>query len=63
MRTNNVIKEALMKKAMRASRLKSKKATVEAGLELLISMDQQQAIRKWRGRLPWSGDLNAMRRD
>jgi len=63
MRTNIVIKEALMKKAMRASRLKSKKATVEAGLELLISMDQQQAIRKWRGRLPWSGDLNAMRRD
>jgi Uncharacterized protein conserved in bacteria (DUF2191). len=63
MRTNIVIKEALMKKAMRASRLKSKKATVEAGLELLISMDQQKAIRKWRGKLPWSGDLNAMRRD
>ena len=63
MRTNIVIKEALMKKAMRASRLKSKKATVEAGLELLISMDQQKVLRKWRGKLPWSGDLNAMRRD
>ena len=63
MRTNIVIKETLMKKAMRASGLKSKKATVEAGLELLISMDQQKAIRKWRGKLPWSGDLNAMRRD
>ena len=63
MRTNIVIKETLMKKAMHASGLKSKKATVEAGLELLISMDQQKAIRKWRGKLLWKGDLNAMRRD
>ncbi len=63
MRRNIVIDEILMKKAMRASGLKSKKATVEAGLKLLISMNQQKAVRKWRGKLPWSSDLNAMRRD
>ncbi len=63
MRTNIVIDESLMKKAMRISGSKSKKATVEASLKLLINMDQQKAVRKWRGKLSWQGDLNIMRMD
>lgn len=63
MRTNIVIDDGLMRSAMRATGLKTKKAVVEEGLKLLVRMKRQQAIRKWRGKLRWEGDLDAMRTD
>ncbi|MBF0470573.1 MAG: type II toxin-antitoxin system VapB family antitoxin [Gammaproteobacteria bacterium] len=52
-----------MHQALAATGLKTKKEVVEQGLKLLIARQQQQAIRKWRGKLHWEGDLDAMRRN
>lgn len=61
MRTNIVIDDELMNKALRASGLATKKETVEQGLKLLIAMDEQARIRNYRGKMSWEGDLEAMR--
>lgn len=61
MRTNIVIDDELMAKAIKASGLKTKKEVVEQGLNLIIQRNNQQAIRKLRGKLKWEGDLDEMR--
>lgn len=63
MRTNIDIDDDLMDEAMKASGLKTKRETVEAGLRLIIKLGQQRRIRAYRGKLPWEGDLERMRRD
>jgi len=63
MRTNIVIDDTLMDEALLISGYKTKKETVEEGLKLLITMKKQSRIRKYRGRLKWEGDLDAMRSD
>ena len=63
MRTNIVIDDDLMAEAMEASGKKSKRETVEEGLRLLVHVRRQDAIRRFRGRLKWEGDLDRMRRD
>jgi Arc/MetJ family transcription regulator len=63
MRTNIVIDDALMADAMRASGVKTKREAVELGLKALLRLGRQREIRAYRGMLPWSGDLDAMRTD
>ena len=63
MRTNIVIDDKLMKKALKISGLQTKKAVVEEALNLLIHIKNQKALRKLRGKLKWAGDLNQMRTD
>lgn len=63
MRTNIVIDENLIQKAMKLSGLKTKKATVEAGLNLIISLKEQEKIKAFRGKLKWEGNLDEMRTD
>jgi Arc/MetJ family transcription regulator len=63
MRTNIVIDDELMAKAMRATGLSTKRETVELGLKTLLQLRNQEAIRAWRGKLSWTGDLDAMRTD
>lgn len=63
MRTNIEIDDGLMARAMRASGLKTKRATVEEALRLLTQMRAQQELLSLRGKLNWTGDLDAMRRD
>ena len=63
MRTNIVIDDQLMQKAIDASGLKTKKETVEAALKLLIQIRGQNSIRSLRGKLRWEGDLAQMRTD
>lgn len=63
MRTNIVIDDDLMADAMRASGAKTKREAVELGLRTLLQLRRQQEIRRYRGQLTWSGDLNAMRTD
>ena len=61
MRTNIVIDDGLIKDAMRATGLKTKRAVVEAGLRKLIQLrDQAQAFEELRG-IGWDGDLAEMR--
>lgn len=61
MRTNIVIDDELMTKALKASGLRTKKEAVEQGLKLLIRLKAQQGIRELRGKVKWEGDLDDMR--
>lgn len=63
MRTNIVIDDKLMQEAQNLTGLKTKKEIVNYALELLVRMQKQQAIREFRGKLNWDGDLESMRRD
>ena len=63
MRTNIVIDDKLMRDALRATGLKTKRAAVEAGLRTLLRLSQQGEIRRLRGKLDWQGNLHAMRSD
>jgi Arc/MetJ family transcription regulator len=64
MRTNIVIDDRLMKRAMRASGATTKREAVERGLELMVRLaEQEKLIRAARGTLRWEGDLDALRRD
>lgn len=60
-RTNIVIDERLMREAMKSSGRSTKRATVEAGLRLLVKMKKQGAIRRLRGKVQWDGDLDQSR--
>ena len=63
MRTNIVINDILMKKALASSGFKTKREAVEEGLRLLIRINQQKEIKKLRGKITWVGDLEEMRSD
>ncbi len=61
MRTNIVMDERLIRQAMRATGLKTKRAVVEAGLKLLVQINAQTGIRKLRGKVAWNGNLDELR--
>ncbi len=61
MRTNIVIDDRLIERALRATGLKTKRAAVEAGLKLLIDVKGQAGIRRLRGTVAWEGNLSEMR--
>lgn len=61
MRTNIVIDDALMEAALQLPGLKTKREAVEEGLKTLLRLASQEEIRRFRGRLDWQGDLDAMR--
>jgi Arc/MetJ family transcription regulator len=63
MRTNIVIDDKLMSEALLATGLKTKRDVVELGLRTLVRLRRQETIRKFRGKLNWSGDLGEMRND
>ena len=63
MRTNIVIDDTLMTKALKISGLKTKKKTIEKALELMIQINKQTNIRKYRGKLNWESNLDDMRID
>ena len=62
MRTNIEIDDRLMRKAMRSTKARTKRATVEAGLRLLIQTRAQTSIRRLRGKVQKDGDLDRSRR-
>jgi Arc/MetJ family transcription regulator len=63
MRTNIVIDDALMRDAMKASGLKTKREAVELGLQTLVRLKRQQQIRTLRGKVQWQGNLERLRTD
>ncbi len=62
MRINIVIDDRLLAEAMRVTGLRTKRGTVAFGLQTL-RLGRQRGIRRLRGKLAWSGDLDAMRID
>lgn len=63
MRTNIIIDDKLMSKAINVSGFKTKKKTVEEALRIMIRIKEQSTIRSFRGKLHWEGDLDSMRKD
>jgi len=63
MRTNVMIDDALMKRALKSGEFHTKRSAIEAGLRLLVQMNSQKRLRELRGKIAWEGDLDAMRRD
>lgn len=61
MRTNIVIDDDLMKAALEATGLETKRAVVEAALKLVVRLEAQERIRDLRGRVSWEGDFEASR--
>ncbi len=63
MRTNIVIDDKLMRETLRVTGLRTKRDAVELGLQTLVRLSKQADLRRFRGKLAWQGDLDAMRRD
>ena len=61
MRTNIVLNDELLKRAMELSGQKTKKATIEAALRVMIGLKEQSALRTLKGKLHWEGNLDEMR--
>lgn len=63
MRTNVVLDDALVKKALEYTGLKTKKDVIDHALRELVKRKAQKEIIRWRGKLRWEGDLEEMRKD
>ncbi|MGA1841945.1 MAG: type II toxin-antitoxin system VapB family antitoxin [bacterium] len=63
MRTNIVLDDTLMNKALKIGGFKTKKATIENALRLFIQIKGQQKIKKLKGKIHWEGNLEEMRKD
>ena len=63
MRTSIVIDDKLMADALKASGARTKREAVELGLRTLLQLSRQGEIRRLKGKVKWTGDLDAMRRD
>jgi len=63
MRTNVVLDDDLISSALKLSGLKTKKDAIEEGLNLLVQVKRKKEIKRFRGKLKWSGNLDEMRLD
>jgi Arc/MetJ family transcription regulator len=63
MRTNIDIDDELLKNAMKTGDFKSKRELVETGLRYIILLNKQKNIKKLKGKITWTGDLNDLRND
>ena len=61
-RTNIVLDEALVKRAQKATGLKTTRAVVDHALRELVRRRDQRRLLALRGKVQWEGDLSAMRR-
>jgi Arc/MetJ family transcription regulator len=63
MRTNVVIDDGLMARALKSGGYRTKRSAIEEGLRLLVNVNSQRKLRTLKGKVRWEGDLDAMRRD
>jgi Arc/MetJ family transcription regulator len=63
MRTNVVIDDKLMSRALRSSGCRTKRSAIESGLRLLVQVNSQKKLRSLRGKITWEGNLEEMRKD
>ena len=62
-RTNIEIDDALMRKARKLTRLKTKRQIVDKALDLLVRSENRKGILRYYGTGVWKGDLKASRRN
>ena len=63
MRTNVAIDDQLIADTQQITGIKTKRTVVEEALRLLVKIKHQEEIKALRGKLSWTDDLEAMRRD
>jgi len=63
MRTNIDIDDELMRRALSATGLRTKKAVVEEALKLLVRLKGQERLKELGGAIAWEGDIDAMRQN
>lgn len=61
MRTNVVIDEKIIRKAIKYTGLKTKKEVINYALKELIIRKERKEILQLAGKLHWEGDLDEMR--
>ena len=61
-RTNIVLDDGLIKRAMQVSGAKTKREAVDRALREMVARDSYRALRKLKGKMPWDGDIDARRR-
>lgn len=61
-RTNIVIDEVLMKKALKATGIKTQKEVVDFALKELIRRESQKKILELKGSVKWEGDIKERRK-
>lgn len=63
-RTNIVLDDALIEKAMAVTGARTKREAVDIALRSLVGQRElYRALLALRGRLPWEGDVDAWRRN
>jgi Arc/MetJ family transcription regulator len=63
MRTNIVIDDALIKKVMDYTGLRTKKEVVHFALEEIIRRTERKKILRLQGKVQWEGNLDELRRN
>ncbi|GAB3456829.1 hypothetical protein GCM10027321_10800 [Massilia terrae] len=63
MRIDLEIDDRLYEEARKATESLSEREAIELALRTLLRLRAQAQIRDLRGKLPWEGDLDAMRAD
>ncbi|OGJ93404.1 MAG: transcriptional regulator of the Arc/MetJ class [Candidatus Raymondbacteria bacterium RifOxyC12_full_50_8] len=61
-RTNIVIDENLVKRGLRATGLKTRRALVDFALQEVVKRERVKDLIALRGAIHWDGDLSRMRR-
>ena len=61
MRTNIVLDDELVDRAQKLTGIKTKREVVQEALRVLILLNEQKEIRRWRGKLQWDGNLDEQR--
>ncbi len=61
MRTNIEIDDELMKKALKYSKLKTKKEIINEALNEYVKYQMRLKLLSLRGKVKWEGDLDKMR--
>jgi Arc/MetJ family transcription regulator len=62
-RTNIELNDAMILKARKLTRLKTKREIVDRALELLVRSESRKGILRFYGSGVWKGDLKAARRN
>lgn len=60
-RTNNVLRDNLIKDIMRFGEIKTKREAVDKALDLYANWLKRQKLRSLREKVKWEGDLMKMR--
>jgi Arc/MetJ family transcription regulator len=61
-RTNIVLDSDLVRQGLKATGLKTRRALVHRALEELVRREKQMGLLALKGKIHWTGNLNAMRR-